>query len=125
MGNSVESRLPFMDHRIIEFGVALSEGMKLRHGFGKWILRKAMAGKIPDSIRLNCDKRGFDVDQQRWIRLGLGQALRDALAERRSAVSQWLPKGGTIQDLFSDALLATNPQAFKEAVSLIWLGDRC
>lgn len=124
MGNSVESRLPFLDHRVIEFGVALSERMKLRNGFGKWILRKAMVSKVPDSIRLNRDKRGFDVNQKRWIALGLGQELRNALLERRVSISRWLPKGDGIDALFSDELLSGHPQAFKEAVSLIWLGDR-
>lgn len=124
MGNSVESRLPFLDQRVMEFGVALSERIKLRNGFGKWILRKSMIDKIPEKIRLNRDKRGFDVSQEQWIDMGLGHALRDALNERKAVVAQWLPKGASVNNLFSDVILGRHPQAFKEAVSLIWLVSR-
>jgi asparagine synthase (glutamine-hydrolysing) len=124
MSNSIESRLPFLDQRVIEFGISLAERLKLQRGFGKWIVRDAMAGKLPASIRLNRDKRGFDVNQQGWIRAGLGRVLRGALTERSRKISQWLPPGAVIDRHFSDAALTNGPQAFKEAVSLIWLGDR-
>ncbi|MDF1502348.1 asparagine synthase (glutamine-hydrolyzing) [Roseisolibacter sp. H3M3-2] len=122
MGNSIESRLPFLDHRVIEFGLALQERVKLRDGFGKWILREAMRGRLPDAIRVNRDKRGFDVNQERWIRGGLGAELRTALRERRAAVGHLLPAGESTDALFSDDALVQHPQAFKEAVSLLWLG---
>lgn len=125
MGNSVESRLPFMDQRIIEFGIALPQRLKLDNGFGKAILRKAMRGRIPESIRVNRDKRGFDVNQRAWIEGGLGTVLRGALEERGNFVKQWLPQGESLAEMFSDTRLANDPQAFKEAVSLIWMADRC
>lgn len=124
LGASVESRLPFMDHRVIEMGLALPERAKLANGFGKWMLRSALRGRIPDAIRLNRDKRGFDVNQDRWIDQGLGQVLRDALHERRARIAHWLPAGGDIDTLFGDAALKAERTAFAEAVSLIWLGDR-
>jgi asparagine synthase (glutamine-hydrolysing) len=124
MGNSVESRLPFLDHRLIEFGLALDARVKLGRGFGKHILRRALAGRIPDSIRLNRDKRGFDVNQHAWIRAGLGAQLRAALRDRATLVADFLPANASTDQLFSDDALVRDPQAFKEAVSLIWLGDR-
>lgn len=124
MGNSIESRLPFMDHRVVEFGLALPETAKLGNGFGKLILRRALAGMIPDRIRLNRDKRGFDVNQRVWIEGGLGDELRSALRQRGGAVADFLPAGLTINNAFSNAALVGDPQAFKEAVSLIWLADR-
>lgn len=123
LGNSVESRLPFVDHRVIEFGLALPERLKLANGFGKWILRSAIKDMVPDSIRLNRDKRGFDVNQGRWIDNGLGRTLRDALTARAHGIADYLPAGGSVEDMFSDAVLKTDQQAFKEAVSLIWLAD--
>jgi asparagine synthase (glutamine-hydrolysing) len=124
MGNSIESRLPFMDHRVLEFGLALPDRMKLGNGFGKFILRNALKGKVPESIRVNRDKRGFDVDQRGWIARGLGAELRSAITARRATISELLPGRRTISELFSDERLIADPQAFKEAVSLIWLGDR-
>lgn len=123
LGNSVESRLPFIDHRVIEFGVALPERFKLSSGFGKWILRSAAKELIPSSIRLNRDKRGFDVNQSRWISGGLGQTLRDALNARLPKFEDVMPAGRSIEEMFTDVEFSNNPQAFKEAVSLIWLAD--
>ena len=124
MGNSVESRLPFLDQRVMEFGLALDARHKLGNGYGKHILRTALAGMIPDSIRLNRDKRGFDVNQGAWIRNGLGALLRRAIHERRAVLADVLPTNQPPEMLFSDDTLVADPQAFKEAVSLIWLGDR-
>ena len=124
LGTSVESRLPFMDHRVIETGLALPERLKLAKGFGKWILRSAMRSRIPDTIRLNRDKRGFDVNQDRWIDQGLGQVIRGALHERKAAISAWMPAGSSIDEMFSDTALKSVRTGFAEAVSLIWLGDR-
>jgi asparagine synthase (glutamine-hydrolysing) len=107
---------------VLEFGIALRERAKLHDGFGKWILREAMRGRLPDQIRVNRDKRGFDVSQDRWIRGGLGAELRASLGERRAAVAPFLPAGASVDALFSDDALAAHPQAFKEAVSLLWLG---
>jgi asparagine synthase (glutamine-hydrolysing) len=122
MGNSVESRLPFLDHRLMEYGVALPTMLKLGRGFGKLVLRTALAGRIPDAIRLNRDKRGFDVNQGRWLSEGLGHALRRELDDHAPFVRDFLPAGETRPSaLFSDARLANDPQAFKEAVSLLWV----
>lgn len=124
MGNSIESRLPFMDHRLVEFGIALMERHKLAHGFGKWILRNALKGTVPDVIRLNRDKRGFDVNQGQWIRQGLGAEIRQALSERSALVREFTSGSWRIEEDYSDLRLISDPQAFKEAVSLIWLADR-
>ncbi|MGZ8413156.1 MAG: asparagine synthase (glutamine-hydrolyzing) [Gemmatirosa sp.] len=124
MGNSVETRLPFMDQRVVEFGLALPPRLKLGEGFGKLILRRIARGRVPDSITRNRDKRGFDVNQRQWLTSGLGAELRGAVEARRATIAPFLPPGERIDTLFSDERLATDGQAFKEAVSLIWLGDR-
>lgn len=124
MGNSIESRLPFMDQRVVEFGIALPERAKLGNGFGKHILRRAMNGVIPESIRVNRDKRGFDVDMTHWLATGLGDAVRETIAGNRSAVADLLPTGTNIEAAFSDMALGADAQRFKEAVSLAWLALR-
>ena len=123
MANSVESRLPLCDHRLVAFGVALPETMKLRKGYGKYLLREAAKGLIPESVRTLRDKRGFDVRQESWVATGLGQGLRQALRDRRSGLQPYLQKGTDLDEAFSDARLTSGPQPFKEAVSLLWLAD--
>jgi asparagine synthase (glutamine-hydrolysing) len=124
MDNSVESRLPFLDYRLAEFGIALPESLKLRNGHGKWILRQAMAGRIPDSIRTNRVKKGFDVHQSRWIDEGFGAHIRRRLHESAPNTSTWLPPGADVDALFSDDRLKRRPMAFTEAATLIWLSAR-
>jgi asparagine synthase (glutamine-hydrolysing) len=122
MANSVESRLPFMDHRVVELGLALPESMKVRHGYGKWIVREAMRGRVPERIRAARWKRGFDVGQERWIRRGLGRAIRGAILARRRAAAEWLAPGVRVEEAFSDRALIRRGGGFAEATTLIWLG---
>ena len=121
MDNSIESRLPFMDYRVVEYGLALPEAIKLRHGYGKWIVRRAMAARIPDAIRKARYKRGFDVQQSRWIDQGLGALVRKQLHEQAGSVSHWLMAGAKIDEVFSDGQLKARPSAFGEVTSLLWL----
>lgn len=121
MGNSIESRLPFLDYRIMEYGIALPESMKLRGGHGKWIVRQAVAGKIPEAIRTARYKKGFNVQQNHWIDGGLGELLRAMLHERSRQISDWIVADANIDEVFSNEQLKSRPSAFAEATTLIWL----
>jgi len=121
MGNSIESRLPFVDYRVMECGIALPEAVKLRGGHGKWIVRQAVAGMIPESIRTARYKRGFDVQEGRWIDGGLGEFIREMLRARSREVSEWLAPGAEIDRAFSNEQLKARPSAFAEATTLLWL----
>lgn len=121
MGHSIESRLPFMDYRIIEFGLAIPERLKIRRGYGKWIIRKAMTGRIPDTICWARYKRGFDVQQAYWIKNGLGHSIRTHLERHRTEVHYWFNSGQSVGELFSDSQLIHLPHRFAEAVSALWL----
>mgnify|MGYP003705918401 CR=1 FL=1 len=61
MKNSLESRLPFMDYRLVEFVFTLPSSYKIRNGLGKHIHREAMKGVVPDFILKNQIKFGFDT----------------------------------------------------------------
>jgi asparagine synthase (glutamine-hydrolysing) len=67
MAASIESRVPFLDHRLAEFSSKLPARMKLRNGTSKWILREAMKGILPDEI-LTRPKMGFPVPLAGWLR---------------------------------------------------------
>jgi asparagine synthase (glutamine-hydrolysing) len=123
MGNSIESRLPFLDYRLIEFGIALPEALKLRDGQGKWIIRQAVVGKIPEAIRTARYKKGFDVQQNNWIDGGLGTCIRKLLHERSSQICDFLTLGSNLDAVFSNEQLKTGPSRFAEATSLLWLAE--
>lgn len=124
MGNSVESRLPFLDFRMVELGLALPEEQKLHPGWGKWILRSTMAGRLPDAIRMNPAKRGFDANQSSWVQAGLGAAIRTRLNDVREQIRPFMPANASIDTWYSDAALEAPGTAFGEAVSLLWLAER-
>ncbi len=123
MAHGVESRLPYLDHELAEFALALGTGYKLRDGRRKWILRDYARGRLPQAIWLARRKRGFDVEQGRWIHAGLGRAMREALLERLPLVRRYLPPGARLERMFSDERLEREASAFTEATTLIWLGD--
>jgi asparagine synthase (glutamine-hydrolysing) len=67
MAASIESRVPFLDHKLVEFTARLPERMKIRGGITKYILRESMKGILPDSI-LTRPKMGFPVPVGAWFR---------------------------------------------------------
>jgi asparagine synthase (glutamine-hydrolysing) len=50
MGNSVEGRFPFLDHRLIEFAARLPDGLKLRGLAGKWVLKRYATTQLPQAV---------------------------------------------------------------------------
>ena len=67
MAASIESRVPFLDHELVEFTARMPLEMKLRGKDTKWILREAMKGILPEEI-LSREKMGFPVPIGRWLR---------------------------------------------------------
>ncbi|MCE9558796.1 MAG: asparagine synthase (glutamine-hydrolyzing) [Armatimonadetes bacterium] len=121
MAHSVESRLPFMDFQLVELAIALSETLKVRNGYGKWIIRQVMKDKIPDSIRIARYKRGFDVTG-RWMHDGLGETIRGHLHSNRAGIEEYFD--GEIDSVFSDDHLHSNSTVFTEAMTLSWLAGQ-
>lgn len=66
MAFSIESRVPFLDHRLVEFSLALPEEEKLHDGWTKWVLRRAMAPGLPHTVTWRKDKKGFITPQKQW-----------------------------------------------------------
>jgi asparagine synthase (glutamine-hydrolysing) len=80
MAASIEARVPFLDHRIVEFAVNLPPHMKLRHGQTKLILRRAMADHLPVNV-LNKPKQGFSIPLKNWLRGPLRPMMLDLLSD--------------------------------------------
>jgi asparagine synthase (glutamine-hydrolysing) len=67
MATSVESRVPFLDHKLVEFTARMPDSMKLRGGTTKYVLRESMKGVLPERI-LSRRKMGFPVPIGSWFR---------------------------------------------------------
>jgi asparagine synthase (glutamine-hydrolysing) len=82
MAHGVETRMPFMDWRLVTYSFALPETSRLGAGFTKRVLREAMKGIMPDSIRLRRNKFGFVSPINTWTRGPLNSWVRDACASQ-------------------------------------------
>jgi asparagine synthase (glutamine-hydrolysing) len=67
MAFGIEARLPFLDYRLVEYAIALSTDLKIRDGWTKWILRRAMSGILPQEIAWRTDKLGFEAPDELWL----------------------------------------------------------
>jgi asparagine synthase (glutamine-hydrolysing) len=67
MAHGVETRLPFLDHRVVEVALSLPLSYKLRDGWTKWLLRRLMAGRLPDAIAWRRNKLSFDAPDRIWL----------------------------------------------------------
>jgi asparagine synthase (glutamine-hydrolysing) len=68
MAFSIESRVPFLDYRLVEFLFSLPSNQKINHGVTKIILRNAMMGILPEKVRTRMDKMGFVTPEDIWFR---------------------------------------------------------
>jgi asparagine synthase (glutamine-hydrolysing) len=80
---SLEARVPLLDHPLVEFAVSLPGRLKRRDGVGKWILREAVKGLVPDSVFAQ-PKRGFGVPLASWMRRELRHRLDTLLRPDRA-----------------------------------------
>lgn len=67
MAHSREVRLPFLSHELAGFAFSLPAGFKIREGYTKWVLRRAMESRLPAAIVWRKDKIGFEPPQQSWM----------------------------------------------------------
>ncbi len=83
MAFSLESRLPYLDHRLVEFVFQLPVEYKMDGALSKGILRSAMAGAIPERIRNRRDKVGFYTPISQWITRCMDSDIRPLLLSAR------------------------------------------
>jgi asparagine synthase (glutamine-hydrolysing) len=67
MAVSLETRAPFLDHRVVEFSASLPLNKKLRGGKGKWLLRQALFKRVPEAL-FDRPKMGFALPIDSWLR---------------------------------------------------------
>jgi len=76
MAHSIESRVPFLDHRLVELLFQFPDDLKINNGWTKFVLRQAMEGVLPKEIQWRTDKKGFVTPGEiLWLRGSLAHLL--------------------------------------------------
>ncbi len=79
MGHSIESRMPFMDYRLVEFLATIPSCYKMHNGWTKYIARLAFDKKLPEEICWRKDKMGWPIPEQYWFSHDLKEWLDNEL----------------------------------------------
>jgi asparagine synthase (glutamine-hydrolysing) len=117
MANSLELRVPLLDHKVLEFAASLPSSFKVHRATTKYILKKAFGDRIPREI-LDRKKTGFPVPYARWLRTELKDWLRDILFDRRTLERGYFERS-QIEKLVSEH--QQNGNFSKEIFSLVTL----
>lgn len=88
MAHGIEVRMPFLDWRLVTYTMALPDRMKTSQGFGKWIGRVAMKGRMPEGIRMNRRKVGFNSPMPAWMSGPLRAWVLDTMARPNELFSE-------------------------------------
>ena len=92
MACSIESRVPFLDHKLVEFAASVPDRLKLRGGTSKYILKKAAEGLLPHEI-IYRPKMGFPTPLRDWLLRPSAQRFYDLLLDRDGLLASYLDRG--------------------------------
>ncbi len=104
MAHSIEARVPFLDHRLVEYALRLPTASKLRGAETKSVMRRALAGTLPEEVRARRDKIGFRAEP--GVTWTLGARERDALVAMRNSYEERWVDGAALGRLIDDGASA-------------------
>jgi asparagine synthase (glutamine-hydrolysing) len=113
MANSLEVRVPFLNHELVDFVTRLPARMKLNGLTTKFLLRKILKGKIPDDI-LRRNKKGFGIPVAEWIKNDLRGLIMEHLNPGK------IKREGFFRPSFVSALLSDHFNGVKNNRKKIW-----
>jgi len=102
MANSLELRVPLLDHRLLEFAAALPPHYKLKGFTLKYIWKKALSKRVPEAI-LKRKKAGFPVPYESWLRNEFRDDIRGILTDRKTLQRGYFQKAAIEQLMKSNA----------------------
>ena len=80
MAHGIESRVPFLDHKLVEFMASVPANIKYKNGNMKYLLKSTYSDKIHPSILKRTDKMGFPVPLAEWCKGGINEFVNDTLS---------------------------------------------
>ena len=122
MWHGLEVRVPFLDHRLVEFANRLPLELKKRGGEQKWPIRKLLAPRVDEAI-LNKPKSGFGLPIRHWLAGSMKDFAREMLDSPDSRVHEWLDRSA-LSRLLSDHQTGGRDLS-KRIWTLLWLEQWC
>lgn len=119
MAHSVEGRLPFLDYRLVDFAAALPLETKIKNGYSKYIMRKAL--DMPKSVRRRKDKIGYATPEQLWLRQGK-EVLQERFKQAAPAVNGVLDTRGILRD-WSELEHKNANQLWRFIILALWMKE--
>ena len=95
MAHGIESRVPFLDHPLVELTATIPSDIKFKNGTMKQVLKEAMRPILPEGILNRKDKMGFPVPLQEWIKGEAREFIHDVFSSQK-ALGRELVKNGVV-----------------------------
>jgi asparagine synthase (glutamine-hydrolysing) len=123
MAFSIESRVPFLDVRLVEYIASLPLDQKIRGGVTKFALRNAIRGIVPEAIRCRGDKMGFVTPEEVWMREDLRPFVLKVLSSGEFAGRDFWNAGEVIQNYlaFLEGKAPYSPEIWRIVCTELWL----
>ncbi len=113
MANSLEARLPLLDHRLVEFAAALPTQYKLHKGDRKYLLKRVAERLLPREI-IHRKKQGFPIPIDGWLRNEARPLMRDMLSPDS------LQRRGLFEPAFVEQLMQQHESGFADNTTELW-----
>jgi asparagine synthase (glutamine-hydrolysing) len=123
MAFSIESRVPYLDFRLVEYIASLPLNRKIRNGVTKFALRSAVKGIIPESIRCRMDKMGFVTPEEIWMKETLRPFILDILGADGFRNRPYWDADAVMKDYlaFLDGKSVYSPELWRIVCTELWL----
>ena len=123
MAFSLESRVPYLDVRLVEYVASLPLSQKVRAGVTKVALRTAIRGKVPESVRCRRDKMGFVTPEECWMKNELRPFMLEIFSSASFKSRPYWNAGAVTQDYlaFLEGRSAYSPEIWRIACAELWM----
>ncbi len=114
MAFSIESRVPFLDYRVVNLSLSLPDDLKIKNGVRKYVLREAFKNEIPDVIYRRYDKLGFPTPQERWTNENK-ETFVSLMSETKAVLESHI-----VNSIYFETILSKINQLTKEEIFQAW-----
>jgi asparagine synthase (glutamine-hydrolysing) len=124
MANSLETRVPMLDHRVVELAWSMPLSLKIREGNGKWLLREVLKRHVPREM-IERPKKGFSVPLAAWLR-GPLRAWAEALLDKNRLIHEGYFHSAPIQRKWREHKLGMDHSRLLWSILMFqaWLDDQ-